>query len=52
MSIPFVDLALQYQGIKEEVLQTVAEVIESRKFIMGDYEKEFSRHFCEVHGSK
>lgn len=52
MSVPFVDLEAQYKQIKDEVLGAVKEVIESRKFIMGDYEKDFSKSFCEVHGSK
>lgn len=52
MSIPFVDLEAQYNQIKPEVLEAVNEVIESRKFIMGDYEKKFAKDFCEVHGSK
>jgi dTDP-4-amino-4,6-dideoxygalactose transaminase len=52
MSVPFVDLEAQYNQIKPEVLAAVNEVIESRKFIMGDYEKQFAKDFCEVHGSK
>jgi len=52
MSIPFVDLEAQYNQIKPEVLNAIIEVIESQKFIMGDYEKKFSIDFSKVHGSK
>lgn len=52
MSIPFVDLGAQYEQIKSEVQSAVMEVIESRKFIMGDYEKSFSEAFSKVHGTK
>tara|TARA_B100001057_G_scaffold172143_1_gene172905 strand:- start:1512 stop:2612 length:1101 start_codon:yes stop_codon:yes gene_type:complete len=50
--IPFVDLEAQYHEIKPEILKTIEEVLDSRKFLMGDYERKFSKEFCEVHGSK
>ena len=52
MNIPFVDLEAQYNVIKPEVLKAITEVVESRQFIMGKYEKEFSEKFSNVHGSK
>ena len=52
MPVPFVDLEAQYKQIKPEVLRAVEEVIDSRKFVMGDYEREFSKGFSEIQGSK
>jgi dTDP-4-amino-4,6-dideoxygalactose transaminase len=52
MKIPFVDLTAQYQSIKEEVLSTVQEVIESHKYIQGPYCQEFAENFCKVHGGE
>jgi dTDP-4-amino-4,6-dideoxygalactose transaminase len=52
MSVPFVDLEAQYLKIKPEILSAIEEVLDSRKFVMGDYEKEFSKTFSEVQGSK
>jgi dTDP-4-amino-4,6-dideoxygalactose transaminase len=52
MKIPFVDLKAQYKQIKPEILKKIEEVIESQQFVMGDYEKQFAKDFCGVHGSK
>ncbi len=52
MAVPFVDLAAQYDKIKPEILKTIEEVLDSRQFIMGEYEQKFSKEFCEIHGSK
>lgn len=52
MQVPFVDLNIQYESIKKEVLSSIEEVLESKSFIMGDYEQKFSKEFCETHGSK
>jgi dTDP-4-amino-4,6-dideoxygalactose transaminase len=50
MKIPFVDLEIQYNSIKDEVLDAIEKVIDSRKFIQGDFCKDFSNNFLEVHG--
>ena len=52
MKIPLVDLKSQYKGIKDEVLTAINSVLDSQKFVMGDYEEEFSREFCEIHGAR
>lgn len=52
MSVPFLDLDAQYKSIKAEVLEAIENVLESKKFIMGDFESQFSKEFCDVHGSK
>ncbi len=51
MKIPFVDLDAQYKQIKTEVLTVIEEVLDSKKFVMGDYEREFSKQFSELQGS-
>lgn len=50
--IPFVDLKAQYRSIEGEVKDAINEVLDSMKFVQGDYEKKFSSEFCDVHGSK
>lgn len=49
--IPFIDLETQYKNIKKEVLLSIEEVLNSKKFIQGEYEKEFSKVFSQVHGA-
>lgn len=49
--IPLLDLNAQYAKIKPEVLEAIEKVLDSKKFIMGDFEKKFSKDFCEIHGS-
>lgn len=50
--VPFVDLKAQYKSIESEVKEAINEVLETMKFVQGDYEKKFSQEFSEVHGSK
>ena len=52
MNIPFVDLKTQYNNIKEEIKKAINEVLESQKFIQGEYEKDFSTEFARIHGSQ
>ena len=41
MNIPFVNLEAQYREIKEEILEKIEEVLDSRLFIQGKYVEEF-----------
>ncbi len=47
MDIPFMDLKVQYQAIKEEVDRAIFEVIENTQFIMGEQVADFEREFAE-----
>src|SRR5579884_4559262 len=48
MPVPFVDLKLQYQNLKDEVLPAIARVLEGAHFILGPevaaLEEEFSAY--------
>ena len=48
--IPLVDLDRQYQQISDEVTSAIQAVIDSKKFIQGDFEREFSDAFAGVLG--
>lgn len=51
MGVPFVDLKIQNQSIKEEVSHAIGRVLDNATYILGDdvdaFEKEFS-HFCSA----
>ena len=51
-TIPFVDLAAQYAGIKDEVGAAIERVIESQAFIQGPFVKQFEAEFCAAHGAR
>ncbi len=51
MEVPLLDLQAQYESIKEEVQETVLDVMESQYFIMGDKVKQFEveiAEYCEA----
>jgi dTDP-4-amino-4,6-dideoxygalactose transaminase len=52
MKIPFVDLKMQYSSIKEEVLETIGNVIENSAFIGGSFVEKFESEFKEFCGTK
>lgn len=52
MKIPFVDLKTQYHSIKEEVLETVGNVMENSAFIGGSFVEKFESDFAEFCGVK
>lgn len=52
MNIPFVDLSLQYRQIKEQVDQSIQNVIEDTAFIGGKYVDEFQQKFAKLYGVK
>ena len=47
--IPMVDLKKQFQGIKEEVLNIVTEILESSQYILGQKVSEFERKVANYH---
>jgi len=50
--IPFVDLESQYNAIKSEVNNKIAEVLDSRSFIQGRFVEEFETAFAKMHEAK
>jgi dTDP-4-amino-4,6-dideoxygalactose transaminase len=50
--IPFVDLKLQYESIRKEVDQAVAEVFSSSQFIGGEFVKKFETEFAKTYATK
>ncbi len=52
MQVPFVDLKAQYQGIKNSIDSTIAEVVSKTAFIGGEYVKAFEKNFAELYGAK
>lgn len=52
MQIPFVDLKLQFQSIKDEVNGAISTVISETAFINGKYVQRFEAAFSEVHQVK
>lgn len=52
MSIPFVDLKLQYQSIKDDVDAAISEVITNTSFIGGPKVRKFENEFAELFGIK
>lgn len=52
MKIPFVDLKLQYNLIKDEIDQAIYRVIQDSAFIGGKYLKDFEHNFANYLGVK
>jgi dTDP-4-amino-4,6-dideoxygalactose transaminase len=52
MNIPFVDLKAQYNSIKNNIDDAIANVIGDTAFIGGKYVKEFEKNFAELYGVK
>lgn len=50
MEVPFVDLNAQYNVIKNEIINTVTEVLEAKSFIEGPYAEDFCKNFMKTHG--
>jgi len=48
--VPMVDLKKQFQGIKEEALNVVTEILESSQYILGQKVSEFERKVANYHG--
>lgn len=52
MQIPFVDLKAQYESIKTEIDQTIADVISKTAFIGGSFAKAFEENFASFCDAK
>ncbi len=52
MKVPFVDLKAQYNSIKGEIDQAIAQVIENSAFIGGKHVQEFEHSFAAYIGAK
>jgi dTDP-4-amino-4,6-dideoxygalactose transaminase len=48
MKVPYINLGLQYQEDKTEILQKVSEVIDSGMFILGEEVKRFEETFAQI----
>ncbi|MGA9117517.1 MAG: DegT/DnrJ/EryC1/StrS family aminotransferase [Bacteroidota bacterium] len=51
-SIPFLDLKLQYQNLKGDIVPAVLQTMESAQFILGKAVEDFEGRFAEAHGMK
>lgn len=52
MPVPYADLGLQYQSIKDEIDGAIAAVIRDSAFIRGPYVDSFEREFAAAAGSR
>ncbi|MDZ7265528.1 MAG: DegT/DnrJ/EryC1/StrS family aminotransferase [candidate division KSB1 bacterium] len=52
MTVPFLDLKIQYQQIKSEVDQAIQAVIDSCAFVNGPATKQFEKNFAAYCGAK
>ncbi len=52
MKVPFLDLKIQYNSIKNEIDNSIKNVIENTSFILGPTVAEFERNFAEEHQVK
>lgn len=50
--VPFVDLKVQYQHIKDEINQAIGRVLESSQFILGDEVAAFEKEFAAYSGAR
>ena len=49
MNVPFVDLKLQYSGIKDEILIEINDVLDNTAYICGKKVKKFEQDFAILH---
>ena len=52
MKVPFLDLKIQYQSIKEEINQALQQVMENTAFAGGPYVAKFEKEFADFCGSE
>ncbi len=52
MNIPFLDLKVQYQSIKDEVLPAINNVLENTAYVLGKPVQEFETNFAKAHNAK
>jgi dTDP-4-amino-4,6-dideoxygalactose transaminase len=52
MRIPFLDLKIQYEAIKDEIDEAIANVIKETSFVGGEYVKKFEEEFADFCDAK
>lgn len=52
MIIPFLDLKIQYNSLKSEILPAIEEVLSNTAFVLGKAVSEFEQKFAEAHNAK
>lgn len=52
MQIPFLDLKIQYQQIKNDILKEISEVLENTTFTLGKKVEVFEEAFAKAHNAK
>jgi len=52
MNVPYINLALQHQLIKQELLDATEKILTSGQFILGDEVKRFEESFAKIAGTK
>ena len=50
MTVPYLDLAAQYESIKPEIDDAIQSVIRDTAFVRGRYVTEFEKSFASLHG--
>lgn len=51
VQVPYVNLAIQHQALRTELLEAVAAVLDSGQFILGDAVEKFEQRFAEMCGT-
>lgn len=49
--IPMINLQMEYEGLREEILQTVADVLESSRYVLGPHVKRLEQKVASYTGS-
>ncbi|MCA9734468.1 MAG: DegT/DnrJ/EryC1/StrS family aminotransferase [Deferribacteres bacterium] len=52
MNVPFVDLVSQYQGLKDQIVPAMENIMSKAQFIMGEDVRKFEQEFAEYCTSK
>lgn len=52
MKVPYIDLGLQHQLIKDELLNSISDILTSGQFILGKYVDIFEKQFAQICGTK
>jgi dTDP-4-amino-4,6-dideoxygalactose transaminase len=52
MKVPFLDLKVQYESIKDEIDTAIAQVVEKTAFAGGPFVKKFEEEFADYCGCK
>jgi len=52
MQVPFLDLKIQYQQIKDELWKELSEIFENTSFILGKKVEAFEKAFAKAHNAE